>query len=73
VSHERSQYQSQLSVEDRRTDVIGLQAVLDDLKDENITLKLKVAELESEVLDEKQRKQMKYDLTVDTLKSQVQE
>jgi hypothetical protein len=80
VSQERSMYTSQISYEgqERRNEAVNrsnleLQQRLDDLKDENITLKLRVSELESEVLDEKQSKQLKYDLTLDTLKSQVQE
>ena len=75
ASHERSLYASQMSQEgqEKGRNYLELQTKIDDLKDENITLKLRVSELESEILDEKNQKQMKYDLTLDTLKSQVQE
>lgn len=45
---------------------------VDNLQDENISLKLKVSELESELLDERQKQQMKYDFTIDNFKSSVQ-
>ena len=75
ASQERSMYASQMSMEgqEKGRNYLELQTKIDDLKDENITLKLRVSELESEILDEKNQKQMKYDLTLDTLKSQVQE
>lgn len=68
-------YASQMSFEgqEKSRNFLELQTKVDDLKDENITLKLRVSELESEILDEKNSKQMKYDLTLDSLKSQVQE
>ena len=68
-------YASQASFEgqEKGRNFLDLQTKIDDLRDENITLKLRVSELESEILDEKNSKQMKYDLTLDTLKSQVQE
>jgi hypothetical protein len=37
--------------------------------DENVSLKLQIADLESELIDEKQTKKVKYDFTVDNLKS----
>jgi hypothetical protein len=50
-----------------------LQQKLDDLKDENVTLKLKISEMESDILEERQAKQMKYDINIDMFKSQLHE
>tara|TARA_B110000285_G_scaffold215452_1_gene261807 strand:+ start:1034 stop:1219 length:186 start_codon:yes stop_codon:yes gene_type:complete len=50
-----------------------LQQKLDDLKDENVTLKLKISEMESDILEERQTKQMKYDVNIDMFKSQLHE
>ena len=36
-----------------------LQSQLDEIKDENITLKLKLSDLESDLLEERQQKQLK--------------
>jgi hypothetical protein len=47
----------------------NMQERLDDVLDENVTLKLRVSELESDIIDEKHNKQVKYDFTVDHLKS----
>lgn len=38
-----------------------------------MSLKLKVSDLESELLEERQQKQMKQEFTIETLKGQVQE
>lgn len=49
-----------------------LQRRLDDARDENVTLKLKVADLEQELLDERLTNKSRTDSTVDALKAQVQ-
>jgi hypothetical protein len=55
-----------------RDQMYSMQDRLDGVLDENVTLKLRVSELESDIIDEKHHKQVKYDFTVDHLKSQVQ-
>jgi hypothetical protein len=45
----------------------------DTLQDEIVTLKLKVADLESEIVDEKHKKRLNYDVTIESIKSSVQE
>jgi hypothetical protein len=42
---------------------------LDFAKDENISLKLRISELESDILEERTHKQQKYELTVDSVKA----
>lgn len=42
---------------------------LDSVMDENVTLKLRLSELEGDLVDERHSKQIKYDFTVDNLKS----
>ena len=80
VSQERSQSfaRSQSEVYSERNDALNrqsqqLQQKLDDLKDENVTLKLKISEMESDILEERQSKQMKYDINIDMFKSQIHE
>ena len=50
----------------------NLQKRYDETRDENVTLKLKVADLEGELLDERTHNKVKTDSTVEALKSQVQ-
>jgi len=52
---------------------LSLQQRLDEVKDENITLKLKISEMESDILEERQSKQMKYDINLDMFKGQINE
>lgn len=47
--------------------------MIDELKDENVTLKLKVADIEGDLLEERETKQVRYDITLETVKSQLQE
>jgi len=39
--------------------------LLDETRDENVTLKLRISELESDILDERQSKKLQYDLSFD--------
>ena len=50
-----------------------MQKMIDELKDENVTLKLKVADIEGDMLEERESKQVRYDITLETVKSQLQE
>lgn len=43
--------------------------MIDELKDENVTLKLKVADIEGDLLEERETKQVRYDITLETVKS----
>ena len=46
---------------------------IDELKDENVTLKLRLSDLEGDILEERQSKQLKYDLSVDAMRASLQE
>ena len=46
---------------------------IDELKDENITLKLRLSDLEGDILEERQSKQLKYDMSVDAMRASMQE
>ena len=50
-----------------------MQKMIDELKDENVTLKLRVADIEGDLLEERETKQVRYDVTLETIKSQLQE
>ena len=54
-------------------DVDEIQRQLDIVQDENVTLKLKVADLETELIDEKHQKRISYDVTLEGIKASVQE
>ena len=43
--------------------------MIDELKDENVTLKLRVADIEGDLLEEREMKQVRYDVTLETIKS----
>jgi hypothetical protein len=42
------------------------------LQDENVDLKLKVTELQSELLDERQKKEIRFDKTIETFKHNIE-
>ena len=44
---------------------------IDELKDENVTLKLRLSDLEGDILEERQGKQLKYDMSVDAMRSHM--
>ena len=50
-----------------------LQELLDTVKDENVTLKLKISDLEGDILDERLAKQVKLDMNVDCFRNQLHE
>ena len=50
-----------------------LQEKNDALQDEIVSLKLQVSDLESELYDEKHKKRLNYDVTLESLKASVQE
>lgn len=52
---------------------LQMQKMIDELKDENVTLKLRVADIEGDLLEERETKQVRYDVTLETIKSQLQE
>lgn len=43
------------------------------MQDENVTLKLKISDLETEIIDEKHQKRITYDVTLEGIKASVQE
>lgn len=46
---------------------------IDELKDENVTLKLRLSDLEGDILEERQSKQLKYDMSVDAMRASMQD
>lgn len=54
-------------------DVSDYQHQIDGLQDENMTMKLRIADLEQELVDERYKTKLNYDMTIETVKAQVQE
>lgn len=50
-----------------------LQDLLDQVKDENISLKLRVADLESEILQERKETLQRFELSIETIKAEMHE
>ena len=50
-----------------------MQRQLDQAQDEVVTLKLKLSDLESELIDERHSKRINYDVTLEGIKASVQE
>ena len=48
-----------------------LQVRYDSVQDENVNLKLKVSELESELMDERQKQVIKYDFSLENIKNNM--
>lgn len=48
-----------------------LQTRIDTLQDENISLKLKITEVEDELINERQNKAIKYEVTMENFKSGI--
>lgn len=51
--------------------VANLQYKCDQYQDENVTLKLKLAELEGDLFEERQKQAIKYDFSLDMLKNKM--
>ena len=50
-----------------------MQQQIDSLQDENVTLKLKISDMESDLIDERHKKKINYDVTLESIKASVQE
>lgn len=50
-----------------------MQQQIDTLQDENVTLKLKISDMESDLIDERHKKKINYDVTLESIKASVQE
>ena len=66
-----------MSTHDRKaitqTSVNDMQQQIDSLQDENVTLKLKISDMESDLIDERHKKKINYDVTLESIKASVQE
>lgn len=62
-----------VSTSDRRMitqqDIQALQDQVDSLSDENVSLKLKVSDLEQELVDERYKKKLHFEVTVEGVKA----
>ena len=54
---------------EKEREIKSLHSKLDQVTDENISLKLQVADLESDIVDQRHSTHQKYDLTIDNIKS----
>ena len=65
----------QISTMDRKVasqeDVDEIQRQLDLVIDDNVSLKLKISDLETELIDEKHQKRINYDVTLEGIKASV--
>ena len=50
-----------------------LEKVGDQIKDENISLKMNVAQLETDLLDERESKKVKFEMNLDCVKAKLEE
>ena len=50
-----------------------LQEQIDALEDENVTLKLKISDMETDLIDERHKKKVNYDVTLESIKATTQE
>lgn len=57
--------------QDLSRDVRDRDRALEALQDENVDLKLKVTNLESELLEERQRKEIRFDKTIEAFKFNI--
>ena len=52
-----------------QTTVNNLQEKVDNLEDENVTLKLKISDMETDLIDERHKKKVNYDVTLESIKA----
>jgi len=48
---------------------LATQERLEEVRDENVSLKLRISELESEIIEERDKTRVKFDLNLEVLKS----
>lgn len=64
-----------LNTQDRKavtqSSVNEMQQQIDALQDENVTLKLKISDMESDLIDERHKKKINYDVTLESIKASV--
>ena len=64
-----------LNTQDRKavtqSSVNEMQQQIDALQDENVTLKLKISDMESDLIDEQHKKKINYDVTLESIKASV--
>ena len=64
-----------MNTQDRKavtqSSVNEMQQQIDALQDENVTLKLKISDMESDLIDERHKKKINYDVTLESIKASV--